>query len=133
MMTATIPEAYSDLLKTKALAMLATIGPDGAPQVTPVWFDYDGQNIIFNTARGRQKDKNMQRTPKVALAIVDPANPYRYMQIRGTIVESTEKGANDVINRLAKKYIDKDVYPWGKPDEVRITYKVRPEKVQTMG
>jgi len=128
-----IPESHRDLLRSKALAMLATVNAEGLPQVTPVWFDTEGDDIVFNTARGRMKDKNLQRHPHVALAIVDPANPYRYLQVRGVIADVSEKGANDVINRLAKKYIDKDVYPWGKPGEVRVTYRVRPEKVQVMG
>lgn len=128
-----IPEKYKDILHSKALAMLATVNADGTPQVTPVWFDFDGQHIIFNTARGRQKDKNLQRNPRVAVTIVDPGNAYRYVQVRGAIVDVSESGANDVINRLAKKYLGKDVYPWGNPDEVRVTYKVRPDRVQTMG
>ena len=131
---ADIPDKFLDLLtQKKAFAHLATVMTDGSPQVTPVWVDYSGGKLRVNSARGRVKTRNMTQGSKVALAISDPDNPYRYMQIRGTIVESTEKGANDVINRLAKKYIDKDVYPWGSPDEVRITYKVRPEQVQTMG
>jgi PPOX class probable F420-dependent enzyme len=129
----TIPESHQDLLHSKALAMLATVNPDGTPQVTPVWFDYDGQHIIFNTARGRQKDKNLGRNPQVALAIVDPANPYRYMQIRGVIDVATEEGADASIDRLAFKYLGKEKYPFGQPGEVRVLYKVRPERVQTMG
>lgn len=129
----TIPDSHIDILHSKALAMLATVNPDGTPQVTPVWFDFDGQHIIFNTARGRQKDRNLQRTPNVAVAIVDPVNPYRYLQVRGHIAERTEVGAKQTIDRLAKKYVGHDEYAWGVPGEVRITYKVHPDKVQTMG
>ncbi len=128
-----IPASHEDLLHSKALAMLATLNADGTPQVTPVWFDYDGTHIVFNTARGRLKDRNLQRNPVVALAIVDPVNAYRYMQVRGVIDEATEEGANAVIDSLAQKYLGVERYPFGASGEVRITYKVRPEKVQVMG
>ena len=128
-----IPESFKDLLEKKAFASLATIGADGAPQVTPVWFDFDGTHIRFNTARGRVKDKNLQRNPAVALAIIDPDNPYRYMQVRGRIVEVTETGADAHIDALAKKYTGQDRYGNRRPGEVRVTYKVRLDRVQTMG
>ena len=84
---------------------------DGAPQVTPVWIDHDGHHIRFNTARGRVKDKNLERNPKIALSIQDPENPYRYIQVRGRVVEVTEKGADEHIDALAKKYLGQDRYP----------------------
>src|SRR6202030_3716238 len=96
-----IPEKYADLFQKRALASLSTLIPDGRPQVTPVWCDFDGHHVMFNSARGRQKDRNVRRDPRVALAIVDPDNPYRYMEIRGTVVEITEDGADDNINKLA--------------------------------
>jgi PPOX class probable F420-dependent enzyme len=131
--TVSIPEKYRDLLTKKvAFANLATLMPDGRPQVTPVWFDFDGANLIINSARGRQKDRNVRRDPRVALTIVDPDNPYRYVEVRGRVTDITQEGARDQINKLAKKYMGKDVYP-GPPDEVRVTYIVRPEKVQGMG
>lgn len=128
-----IPEKYRDLFQKKAFAHLATVGADGSPQVTPVWCDFDGTHIRFNTARGRVKDKNLRRNPKVALAIQDPENPYRYMQVRGRVAEITEQGADAHIDSLAKKYIDQDRYPWRRPGEVRVTYRILPEKVQTLG
>jgi len=132
--TVAIPDQYKDLLKgKKAFAALATLMPDGTPQVTPVWFDYDGKNLIFNSARGRQKDKNVRRDSRVTLTILDPENPYRYLEVRGRVTDITQEGADDSINKLAKKYLDKDVYPFRQPGEVRVLYTVRPEKVQGMG
>ena len=88
-------EKYSDLFSKKAFANLGTLMKDGSPQVTPVWCDFDGKHIRVNSARGRVKDLNMRRDPRVSLAVVDPENPYRYLEIRGKVVEVTEKGADD--------------------------------------
>src|SRR5262245_43884358 len=99
-----IPDSHADILTKKAFANLATLMPDGTPQVTPVWFDYDGTDIIVNSARGRQKDRNMRRNPAVALSIPDPDNPYRYVEIRGKVSEITEEGADSHIDKMAKKY-----------------------------
>ena len=107
--------------------------PDGRPQVTPVWVDLDGDLVIFNSAKGRQKDKNVRRDPRVSLAIVDPENPYRYLEIRGRVVEITEQGADASIDKLAKKYLGVDKYPYGQPSEVRVIYKIQPEHTTTMG
>jgi PPOX class probable F420-dependent enzyme len=128
-----IPEKYRDLFQKKAFANLGTLMPNGRPQVTPVWVDYDGENVIINSAKGRQKDRNMRRDPHVALSIVDPDNPYRYLEIRGTVAEITEEGAAKHIDKMAKKYIDQDKYPWSKPGEVRVLYKIRPEHASVMG
>src|SRR5262245_30465702 len=132
-MKETIPDKYLDLFKKKAFASLGTIMPDGSPQVTPVWCDFDGEHVLFNTARGRVKDKNLQREPRVSLAIVDPDNPYRYLEVRGRIVERTEQGADDHIDKLAKKYLDLEKYPGRQPGEVRVIYKVKPERFSMMG
>ena len=128
-----IPEKYLDLFNKKAFANLGTLMPDGRPQVTPVWIDYDGEHVIFNSAKGRQKDRNVRREPRVALAIMDPDNPYRYLEIRGRVVEITEQGAAAHIDKMAQKYIGKDKYPWGKPGEVRVIYKIKPEHTTVMG
>ncbi len=85
----TIPESHLDLFKKKAFAHLATLMPKGQPQVTPVWVDYDGRHVLVNTAEGRQKDKNLQRDGRVALSILDPDNPYRYLEVRGRVAERT--------------------------------------------
>jgi PPOX class probable F420-dependent enzyme len=126
---AEIPSSFRDLFQKKSFANLATLMPDGQPQVTPVWVDFDGQNVIINSAKGRQKDKNMRREPRVSVSIQDPENPYRYLEIRGTVVEVTEQGADAHIDRMAKKYLDKDKYPFRTPTEVRVLYKVRPDHV----
>jgi PPOX class probable F420-dependent enzyme len=128
-----VPEKYVDLLQKKTFANLGTLMPDGSPQVTPVWFDYDGNHILVNSARGRVKDKNMRRDPRVSIAITDPENPYRYLQIRGRVVDITEKGAADHIDKLAQKYLGQAKYPYAQPGEVRVKYTVEPEQVNTMG
>lgn len=132
-MATTIPEPYRDLLQKKAFAHLATVMPDGSPQVTPVWFDYDGTHIRINSAEGRWKDKNMRKRPQVALEILDPDNPYRYIQLRGKVVEITKEGADAHIDSLAKKYLDREKYPFRQPGEVRVTYKIQIERVSAMG
>jgi PPOX class probable F420-dependent enzyme len=123
-----IPQTHLDLFKKKAFAHLATLMPDGKPQVTPVWVDYDGKYVIINTAQGRLKDKNMQRDGRVALSITDPDNPYRYLEVRGSIAERTHTGADAHIDAMAKKYLDQDKYPFRAPGEVRVIYKVLPER-----
>jgi len=119
-----IPSQFSDLFQKKTFAALATLMPDGTPQVTPVWVDYDGKHVIVNSARGRQKDKNMKPGAPVALALTDPDNPYRHLQVRGRVAEVTEKGADEHID--AKRYLDKDKYPFRQPGEVRVLYKITP-------
>jgi PPOX class probable F420-dependent enzyme len=121
-------EKYLELFSKKAFANLGTLMPDGSPQVTPVWVDYDGAHILVNSAKGRAKDKNMRRDPRVSLAISDPENPYRYLEIRGKVAEITEDGADDHINSMAKKYLGQDVYPFRQPGEVRVLYKIQAEK-----
>ncbi len=107
--------------------------PDGQPQVTPVWCDFDGQHVLVNSAKGRVKDRNMKHDARVALAIIDPDNAYRYLEVRGRVVEITEKGADEHIDRMAKKYLNVDKYPHRAPGEVRVIYKVQPENFSTMG
>jgi len=132
-MARVIPEKYRDLFNKRAFAALTTLMPDGSPQTTPVWVDTDGEYVIFNSAKGRQKDRNVRRDPRVALAIVDPDNPYRYLEVRGKVAEITEQGADAHIDRLAKKYLGQDKYPYRQPSEVRVIYKIRPEHTTTMG
>jgi len=125
-----IPTKSQYLLKweTKAFAFLALTLSDGSPQVTPIWFDWDGAHVVVNTARGRVKDRVLERRAKVALAIPDPANSYKYMQIRGSVVDETEKGGYDMICRLNEKYHGQYEYP-RIPGQVRVTYKILPERV----
>ncbi|HKT47635.1 MAG TPA: PPOX class F420-dependent oxidoreductase [Candidatus Acidoferrales bacterium] len=132
-MSQVIPDKYKDLFEKQAFANLATLMRDGSPQVTPVWVDYDGKHVRFNSALGRVKDKNIRRDPRVAISVQDPENPYRYVEVRGRVVEITQNGADDHINKLAKKYLGKDVYPFRQPGEVRVLYKVEPEKISSMG
>lgn len=128
-----IPAGFRDLLQKKAFAHLATVMPDGSPQCTPVWFDERDGYVRINSAKGRLKDKNMRRVPQVALSIQDPDNPYRYLEIRGTVVDITESGADAHIDALAKKYMGVDVYPLRKPGEQRVIYKVEPHDFSMMG
>jgi PPOX class probable F420-dependent enzyme len=128
-----IPEKYRDLFNKRAFAALTTLMPDGSPQTTPVWVDTDGDYVIFNSAKGRQKDRNVRRDPRVALAIVDPDNPYRYLEVRGKVAEITEQGADAHIDKMAKKYLGQDKYPYRQASEVRVIYKIRPEHATTMG
>jgi PPOX class probable F420-dependent enzyme len=130
---AAIPEKYLDLMQQKkAYANLATVMPDGSPQVTPVWFDYDSGKIRVNTARGRVKARNMHEGSRVALAIMDPDNPYRYVQVRGRVAHVTEQGASAHIDNLAKKYLGKDKYPFAQPGEVRVMYEIEPTSASGM-
>ncbi len=129
----TLPEKFADLFtpQKKALAYLALVKKDGTPQVTPVWFDFDGTHIIINTARGRVKDKILCKHPTVALAIQDPDNAYRYIQVRGKVVAETEIGGYEMICQLNQKYHGNPNYP--KRPEVRVTYEILPEHFSTMG
>jgi hypothetical protein len=129
-----IPAGFQDLVTEKpAFAHLATIMPDGSPQVTPVWFDYTNGRIRVNTAKGRVKARNMTEGSRVALSILDPDNAYRYLQVRGTVAHVTETGGKEHIDSLAKKYLGKDVYPWHNARDVRVIYEIEPLAVQTMG
>lgn len=132
-MAATIPEQFKDLFAKVAFANLTTLMADGSPQVTPVWVDYDGAYVRVNSAKGRVKDRNMRRDKRVALSIQDPDNPYRYLAVRGEVTEVTEDGADAHIDALAKKYLGKDRYPFRSPGEVRVIYKIRPDKISISG
>ena len=109
-------------------ADIATIMPDGSPQVTPVWVDHRDGHILVNTAEGRVKDRNMRRDPRVAISIWDPADPYaKVFFSRGRVVEVTKEGAEDHIDFLAKKYLGSDRYEWRKPGEERVIFRIAPE------
>jgi PPOX class probable F420-dependent enzyme len=131
---ANIPEKYLDLLqRKKAFAALATVMPDGSPQVTPVWFDYTAGLVRVNTARGRVKARNLKAGAAVALAITDPDNPYRYVQVRGRVRRVTEQGAVAHIDSLAKKYLGQDKYTNAAPGEVRLLCEIEPSSASGMG
>jgi PPOX class probable F420-dependent enzyme len=125
-----IPESMQDLLKdeTKAFAILATVMDDGTPQATPVWFSWDGESLLINSASGRTKDRNIRRDPNIALTILDPQNPYRFLQVRGKVAEIKTEGARDHINQLSAKYTGNPVYQ-GPPDEQRVIYRIDPRSV----
>lgn len=132
-MSQVIPDNYADLLDKPAFGNLGTLMKDGSPQVTPVWVDYDGKHVRINSAKGRVKDRNIRRDPRVSISLQDPANPYRYLEIRGRVVEITENGADDHINKLSQKYLGKPVYPFRRPGEVRVLYKIEPQRISSMG
>ncbi len=129
-MTLSLDEKTRKLLTEGAnLAHFASTMPDGSPHVTPVWVDYDGAHILVNTAAGRVKWRNVKRDPRVAISIVDQANPYLATAIRGRVVELTETGADAHIDKLAKKYLGQDKYPMRQPGEQRVLIKIDPEHV----
>lgn len=131
---AAIPDTHLDLLQQKkTFAHLATVMPDGSPQVTPVWVDYKDGKIRVNSAKGRVKTRNMREGARVALSILDPENPYRHIQVRGRVTRATEEGANAHIDALAKKYLGEDKYPFAQPGEVRVLYEIEPVSVSQMG
>jgi PPOX class probable F420-dependent enzyme len=131
---ASIPDQYLDFVQNKkAFANLATVMADGSPQVTPVWFDYTDAKVRVNTAKGRVKSRTLRPGAPVALAIMDPDDPYRYLQIRGRVARAVEQGADAHIDSLAKKYLGKDTYPFRQPGEVRVMYEIEPVSVSGMG
>lgn len=124
-----VPESHHDLLmpETHSFAFLATIMPDGSPQLTVTWVDTDGTHILINTAEGRIKDRNLQARPRVAVCIPDPKDPYRYIQIRGRVVARTYKGAEEHIDMLNRRYLG---VPFTlAPGQVRVIYKILPEHI----
>jgi PPOX class probable F420-dependent enzyme len=127
-MTTTLTSSAKELLARPIIANVATVDRAGKPQLTPVWIDVEGDEIVFNTARGRAKQANLDSNPNVAVSVVDPDDPYRVVVVRGT-VEGTEAGADAHIDSLAKKYLDLDEYPMRQPGEVRIKYTVHADHV----
>jgi PPOX class probable F420-dependent enzyme len=128
----TVPEQYRDIFDKRSFAHVATLDPDGAPQVTPVWVAYDGEYVLINSARGRKKDRNLRERPRVALSVQDPDNPYRYVGLQGRVVDVTEEGAAEMMDGFAHKYWGRDKYPL-REGEVRVIYRIAPESVWTMG
>jgi PPOX class probable F420-dependent enzyme len=122
---------YADLLHDKkAFAHLATLMPDGTPQSTPIWIDFRGGKVLINTAKGRVKARNMHEGAPVAVSVIDPDNPYRYVQVRGVVSAITGEGADAHIDALAKKYMGVDAYPFRQPGEERVIYEIEPKAVQ---
>ncbi len=123
-----MPEKVCDLFERPIVCALATLMADGQPQVTPVWCDYDGKYVRINTARGRQKDRNMTKRARVTVLLIDPQNVYHWVEVRGHIADVTENGAREHIDQLARKYTGKN-YVYQQPDQVRVIYKIEPDKV----
>lgn len=126
-MAASIPAGFEDLFRRKAFGHLATLMPDGRPQATPVWVDFDGKHVLLNTAEGRRKLANLRRDPRVAISIIDPENPYRYLEVRGQVAGITHEGADEHIDQLARRYLGKDRYPWRRAGEQRVLVRIEPE------
>ncbi len=125
-----ITEPIAKLIEGKNFAFIATLMKDGAPQATPTWIDIDNRKtLLINTAEGRQKQKNITRDPRVAISIIEHNNPYHMVMIRGRVVEQTNTGADEHIDKLAKKYLGLEKYPLRSPQEKRIILKIKPEKV----
>jgi len=126
-----IPEEYLDLLQSTTIITAATIGPKGEPQNNPVWFGWDGNNVLFSVKKSRQKYRNLVREPRIALSIFDPTNPVRYLEIRGVarIEEDTDRS---FVNSMAKKYLNQDVYPWDQPGDERVIIIVEPQHITKM-
>jgi PPOX class probable F420-dependent enzyme len=127
-----VPIDFMDLLVKPAYGHLATLMPDGGPQVSPIWVDYDRTYLMINSARGRVKDLNMRRDSRVAVEVQDPDNPYRYILFRGNVVEITEDGADAHIDKLSMKYTGKP-YQWRVPGQIRVIYKILPDSITTSG
>lgn len=129
----TIPTEYKDILDAKSFGHVATIGPKGEPQSSPVWLEFDGQYVKFSNLKSRQKYRNLKRDPRVSISILDPDDPYRYIEIRGIAERIEDDEGNAFINAMAKKYIDKDVYPWHQEGEERVVIFVKPHANSSMG
>jgi PPOX class probable F420-dependent enzyme len=125
-----LPDQAKDILSKQTFANLATLMPDGSPQVTPVWVDYEGDRIVINTAEGRAKPRNMRDDPRVALSATDPDNPYEAVIVRGHVSEMTHEGADEHIDAMAKKYLGQDRYPFRQAGEQRIKVYIEPEVVK---
>lgn len=123
------PLALELCTKGKNFATIATTMSDGSPQASITWIDTDGKNIIFNTAEGRLKTNNLRRDGRIAIAITDAKNPYRQVMVRGKVIEDNLEGATEHINQLAKKYLGVDEYPYSGPGEVRVIFKIQPQKI----
>jgi PPOX class probable F420-dependent enzyme len=129
---AQLDQKQTDFLQNPYVGVVTTLRKDGSPHATVVWVDVDGGQVSFNTAVGRAKERHIRENPHVALTVVDPQDPYKWLTLTGT-AELTTDGADPQIDRLAKKYLGQDEYPWRNPTEQRISVKISPERVETYG
>jgi len=127
----TIPDKYRDLLDRPIVVSLATLMSDGSMQVQPVWCSFDGAHILINTEKGRQKYRNMSRRPAVTILAIDPEDNTRWLEVRGTVAGETEEGANAHIDELARLYMGVDKYPLHNEGDVRVIFKITPQRVAT--
>lgn len=130
---AALPQGLKEMLQQPVFVHLTTLMPDGSPQASPVWVDVDGDEIVINTAEGRVKDKNMKRDARVALSVTATDNPYKAFMIRGHVVKHTTQGGDAHIDKMAKKYMGVDSYPFRKPEEVRVIFRIVADRVSNMG
>jgi len=128
----TIPDKYRDLFERPVTVSLATLMNDGTPQVQPVWCSFDGRHILVNTAKGRQKYRNMLQRKAVTILALDPKDDARWVEIRGQVVAETEDGADEHIDELARRYLGVDRYPWKRPGEVRVIFRIALQRVVTL-
>jgi PPOX class probable F420-dependent enzyme len=129
----TIPASHAVLFLKPVVASLATVLPSGQPHVQPVWCSYDGHHVIVNTEKGRVKYRNMHHRQKVTLLLVNPDDVYHWIEIRGTVESETERGAAEHLDTLAKRYLGLEKYPWHKPGDVRVMFKIAPKHVVAYG
>jgi PPOX class probable F420-dependent enzyme len=129
----TLSAKARELISRPVLASLATLNPDGSPQITPLWIDLAGDDIVFNTARGRVKARNLEKDTRVAVSVIDPDDPYNVVALRGTVIDITTEGADEHIDSLAKKYLGVDTYPMRREGEVRIRVTVRTDHIAMQG
>lgn len=127
-----IPDGYRDLLDRPIVVSLATVLSDGKPQVQPVWCSFDGEHVLVNTEKGRQKYRNMSRRRAATILAIDPEDDNRWLEIRGTVVDETERGANEHIDELARSYLGLDAYPYHLDGDIRVIFRIRPDRVTTM-
>lgn len=125
----TVPESHLDILEKSGFAHVATLGPDGAPQTTPVWYHWDGTILSFSHTTNRQKYRNIRRDPRIAISITDPNDPYRYIEIRGIVQSIDDDSDHQFINAMANKYLGKKTHPWQQPEDVRVVVRVHPRHI----
>ena len=128
-----LSEKARALIARPVLASLATLNPDGSPQITPLWVDLDGDDVVFNTAQGRKKARNLERDARVAVTVIDPDDQYNVVAFQGTVIDVTTDGADAHIDALAKKYLGVDTYPMRREGEVRIRVTVRTDHIAMQG
>lgn len=128
-MSKSIPVEYRDLFNKRAYATLGTLRSDGSPQVTPVWCDIDGDQVLVNTAKDRHQDKNIRHDPRVAVVIVDPDNPYRYLEVRGRAIELDDRDASVHLDQMAAKYLGSETYAYRQPGEIRVLYAIQADRI----